>query len=60
MQKSRRRMRSGREEVRIDPRIEVMVKIQKKSGGGRSGRGGGGGGERRSVRVDVNQELKLL
>ena len=41
-------------------RIEVFVKIQKKNwvggGGGGGVRGGGGGG----VRVDVNEELKIL
>ena len=41
-------------------RIEVFVKIQKKTfwGGGR-GRGGGGG-VGGGVRVDVNEELKFL
>ena len=41
-------------------RIEVFVKIQKKKffwGGGSLGGGGGVGG---GVRVDVNEELKVL
>ena len=42
-------MKSG-----CERRIEVFVKNQKKSGGGV---GWGGGGR---VRVDVNEELKLL
>ena len=47
---------------RCERRIEVFVKIQKKKyifffwGGGRWGGGGVGGG----VRVDVNEELKVL
>ena len=42
-------------------RIEVFVKFQKKIGGG-EGRGGGSGGGVGwgGVRVDVNEELKLL
>ena len=38
-----------------DRRIEVFVKIQKKKKFG-----GGGGGSGWGVRVDVNEELKLL
>ena len=38
-------------------RIEFFVKIQKKNFLGGGGRGGGVGG---GVRVDVNEELKVL
>ena len=38
--------------------IEVFVKIKKKKLGG--GVGGGGGGVGGGVRVDVNEELKVL
>ena len=47
-----------------DQRIEVFVKIQKKKFGGgrgeRSGGSGGGVGLGGGVRVDVNEELKLV
>ena len=39
-----------------EPRIKVIVKMQKKVGVG----GGGGPFGGRGVKVDVNQELKLL
>ena len=41
-------------------RIEVFVKIKKKTIRDESGGGGGGGGGRGEVRVDVNEELKFL
>ena len=45
-------------------RIEVFVKIQKKKkfegGGSVGGRWGGGSGSGWGVRVDVNNELKVL
>ena len=41
-------------------RIEVFVKIQKKFFLGGGSVGGGGSGSRWGVRVDVNEELKLL
>ena len=49
----------------MERRIEVFVKIQKKKNWGGGSRGGGGGGGRcggvgGGVRVDVNEELKVL
>ena len=41
-----------------EQKIEVFVKIQKKNWGW--GPGEGGGGRVRGVRVDVNEELKVL
>ena len=46
-----KKRKSGGGQGGSERRIEVIVKMEKKSGGG-----GGGGG----VRVDVNEELKLL
>ena len=46
----------GRSQGGCEQRIEVFVKKQKKNGGGGWVGFGGGGG----VRVDVNEELKLL
>ena len=40
-----------------EQRIEIFVKIQKKLGGGGSGQGGRVVG---GVKVDVNEELKIL
>ena len=45
---------------RCEQRSEVLVKIKKKLWGGGVGSGGGGGGLGGEVRVDVNEELKLL
>ena len=57
----------GRGQGGCERRIEVFVKIQKKTfflgGRGRGGGGGvgvGGGGVGGGVRVDVNEELKFL
>ena len=47
------RVRGGGGQGGYERRIEVFVKIKKKSGRGGGGRCGG-------VRVDVNEELKFL
>ena len=57
----------GGDQGGCERRIEVFVKIQKKKkifffggGGGRGGGGWVGGGSGWGVRVDVNEELKIL